>query len=215
MDDRELRELFREAVSAAPESSFDERDVARASRRITARRRIAAAGGTFAAAAVLVGGLGWATGMFGGDQQQTAAVAQRTAPPPAESTGPGVLMEPMTRSAACGPPDAQLAAAVAAELPAVAATSPVPADGPCPPGTRAAKFVLRDGAAAGTVTVSVVPSPEGAEATDVRHPDGAQEAVRQTRSGQRLVVVSRPDAGSTAPYGERIPLLAGDLAARY
>ena len=41
MDERKLEALFQDAARAAPPASFDEQDVARASRRVTARRRVA------------------------------------------------------------------------------------------------------------------------------------------------------------------------------
>ncbi|PKW13239.1 hypothetical protein [Saccharopolyspora spinosa] len=216
MDERKLEELFRDSVQSVPPSSFDEHDVARASRRITARRRMAAVGGTVVAAAVLVGGVGLGTGLFG--QSETSHVASKSVPETASSSprfdGPGVLGD----RSGCGP-DAQLAAAVTRQLPEAAETAPVAAK-PCPSGSKTALFVLRDGAATGSVTVIVGPvgtiPPDQTTPGDVRRPDGTELSVRQARSGKLVVVLSDPDAGSpAAPYGARIASIAGDLAAQY
>ncbi|MGI8308952.1 hypothetical protein [Saccharopolyspora hattusasensis] len=216
MDERKLEELFRDSVQSVPPSSFDEHDVARASRRITARRRMAAVGGTVVAAAVLVGGVGLGTGLFG--QSETSNVAGKSVPQRASISprddGPVVLGD----RSGCGP-DAQLAAAVARQLPEAAGTAPV-ATKPCPSGARTASFALRDGASTGSVTVIVGPvgamSPDQTSPGDVRRPDGTEQSVRQARSGKLVVVLSDPDAGSpAAPYGARIASIAGDLAAQY
>lgn len=238
MDERELQELFRGSVGSTPPSSFDEQDVARASRRITARRRAAAAGTGVAAAAVLVvGGLGVSGGWFTGPADDLAgAPAQRELPGPEPRSGdadepgprvfssdgtrapgrdqPGVLGE--TRSVRCGP-DRGLADAVAGQLPEAARTAPVAADDGCPPGARAAAFELRDGRAAGSVTVIVRPGDApGEEPGETQRPDGALQSVREARSGQLVVVVSDPDAGSPAPpFGTRLAAIADGLAAQY
>ncbi len=83
-----------------------------------------------------------------------------------------------------------------------------------------ASFALHDGASAGSVTVIVSPvgavSPDQATPGDVRRPDGTEQSVRTARSGQLVVVLSDPDAGSpAAPYGARLASIAGDLAAQY
>nr|WP_228046518.1 hypothetical protein [Saccharopolyspora sp. HNM0983] len=231
--------MFRGSVGSVPPASFDERDVARASRRITARRRTAAVGGGAAAAAVLVvGGLAVSGGWFTGPTDELAgpppAQHERSGPEPrggqpdepgagtfgsdsggSDSGKPGVLAEP--RSGGCGP-DRGLADAVADQLPEAAGTRPVPAGEGCSPGARAAAFELRDGRSAGNVTVIV--GPEGAVDPagpgESQRPDGALQAVREARSGQLVVVVSAPDAGSPAPpYGARLAAIAGGLADRY
>lgn len=219
MDERKLEELFRDTVRTVPPASFDEQDVTRLSRQITARRRRVAVGGTVAAAAVLAGGVGI------GSQVLAPSADNVAGPPPAQPTadapaprvqgGPSVLEE---RSTGCAP-DAQLVEAVTAELPAAANSSPS-APASCPSGAKAAAFELRDGQVAGQVTVLVSPvgavSPQQAAPGDERLPDGAQRSVRKARSGKLVVVVSEPAPSSPAPpYGARVAPLAGDLAARF
>jgi hypothetical protein len=214
VDERKLEELFRDSVRSVPPASFDEQDVTRASRRITARRRVAAAGGTVVAAALLVGGVGVGTGLF---TQSSSDVASRpeVASISPRTEGPGIMEH---RSGGCAP-DAQLAAAVTKELPEAAGTAPVAASA-CPSGAKAASFLLRDGGSAGSVTVFVSPvstvSPDQATPGDLRRPDGAEQSVRKARSGKLVVVLSDPDAGSpAAPYATRLAAIAGGLAAQY
>ncbi|MEU6268843.1 hypothetical protein [Saccharopolyspora shandongensis] len=215
MDERKLEELFRDSVQAVPPASFDESDVAQASRRITARRRMAALGGTVVAAAVLVGGVGLGTGLFESSSSSNFASQPETASSSPRIDGPGVLGD---RSGRCGP-DAQLVAAVTKQLPEAAGTAPVVPD-PCPSGAKTASFLLRDGSSTGSVTVIVSPvgtvSPEQSTPGDVRRPDGTEQSVRKARSGKLVVVLSDPDAGSpAAPYGTRIASIAGGLADQF
>lgn len=216
MDERKLEELFRDSVRSVPPASFDERDVARAARRITARRRVAAAGGAVVAAALLAGGIGVGTGLF---TQSSSNVASQSEPEVASispsTEKPGILEH---RSGGCGP-DAQLAAAVTKQLPEAAGTAPVAASS-CPLGSKAASFAVREGGSAGSVTVIVSPvgavSPDQAKPGDSRLPDGTEQSVRKTRSGKLVMVFSDPDAGSpAAPYATRLAAIAGDLAAQY
>ncbi|MEB3370150.1 hypothetical protein [Saccharopolyspora mangrovi] len=207
-------------MRAVPPASFDEADVATASRRITARRRVTATvGGTAVAAAVLVGGIGAGSGWF---SSSTGTVAS---PPPAvpltAAPGPGPQLESSgitPRSAGCQP-DPKLVEAVAATLPEAGSAAPTPVRS-CPTGAKAAAFALRDGAAAGRVTVVVSPAgvAQADQSTpgDVQRPDGAQQSVRKARSGKLVVVLSEPEAGSpAAPFGTRVANLAGDLATRF
>ncbi|GAA0506442.1 hypothetical protein GCM10011581_42160 [Saccharopolyspora subtropica] len=219
MDERRLEELFRDSVRSVPPATFDEQDVIRASRRITARRRMAAAGGTVVAAAVLMGGVGVGTGLFAPSSSNLASTGQseRQQPASADSRteGPGIMVE---RSGQCGP-DAQIAAAVQAQLPEAAGVAPVAASR-CPVGARAVSFVLRDGAAAGSVTVYVSPvgtvPPDQAEPGDGTRQDGTEQSVRKARSGKLVVVLSDPDPGSpAAPYGSRIAAIAGGVADQF
>ncbi|MGP4016778.1 hypothetical protein [Saccharopolyspora sp. 5N708] len=216
MDERKLEELFRDSVRSVPPASFDEQDVARASRRITARRRVAAVGGTVVAAAVLVGGIGVGTGLFTPSSSTVASHSgQETAPITPRTDGPGVLEN---RGGSCGP-DAQLAAAVTRQLPEAAGTAPVAAS-PCPSGAKSASFQLRDGSSVGSVTVIVSPvgavAPDQAKPGDLRRPDGTEQSVRQARSGKLIVVLSDPEAGSpAAPFGARLASIAGGLAAQF
>ncbi|CAM06318.1 hypothetical protein A8924_0145 [Saccharopolyspora erythraea NRRL 2338] len=222
MDERKLEELFREAVPSAPPASFDEGDVVRGSRRITARRRMAAAGGGVAAAAVLFAGVGFGTGLFTPGEQNTVASLRESDPkPPAQpappTNGPIVMSDPGTRSA-CGAPDAWLADALVGALPEAAGRAAVSASGPCPSGSRSAAFELAEGASTGNVSVIVSPASsvgaEQAEPTEVRRPDGTEQVVRKAVSGQVLVVRSDPDGATEAPFAERLVAIADGLAGR-
>jgi hypothetical protein len=214
VDERKLEELFRESVRSVPPASFDEHDVARASRRVTARRRVAAVGATVVAAVVLVGGIGVGTGLFSSPTSNVASQPQN-APIMPRTDGPSVME---SRSGQCDP-NAPLVAAVTRQLPEAAGTTPV-ATSPCPSGAESASFVLRDGNSTGKVTVIVSPAgsvaPEQATPGDGRRPDGTEQSVRKARSGKLVVVLSRPNAGSpTAPYGARLASIAGNLADQY
>ncbi|WP_245775965.1 hypothetical protein [Saccharopolyspora flava] len=207
-------------MRTVPPASFDEGDVASASRRITARRRMTATvGGTAVAAAVLVGGIGVGSGWFSSSTDTVASpppVAPLTAAP---APVPQIESDGITpRSGGCRP-DPSVVAAVEATLPEAGGTRPTPVLS-CPTGAKAAAFPLRDGPAAGRVTVLVSPAgtAQAGQSTpgDVRRPDGAQQSVRKARSGKLVVVVSEPEQGSpAAPFGTRLAHVAGDLAARF
>jgi hypothetical protein len=217
LDERELAELFRDAAQTIPPASFDVHDVQRAARRATARRRIAVAGTTLVAAALLAGGIGVGLGRFGGTPVPQAAVPNSPltrAPSPSihdQHSGP-ILLTP----GPCGPPDPALASALAEQLPAAAGMPPVSARSGCPDGARNAAFQLRDGASAGEVIVVLVPADRAAPAGESRGADGARQVTSRTRSGQVLMVLSDPEAGSPdAPYASRLAAIAGELAPRF
>ncbi|MDA3629876.1 hypothetical protein [Saccharopolyspora oryzae] len=212
MDESKLEELFRDSVQSVPPASFDEHDVARASRRITARRRMTAVGGTVVAAGVLAGGVAL---VVPSEQKTVTSQAQPEVASPRSDDGPSVMS---TRGGRCGP-DAQLAAAVTKELPEAAATAPV-ATPSCPSGAKVASFVLNEGPAAGNVTVIVSPvgtvPPDQAAPGDTRRPDGSEQSVRATRSGKLVIARSNPNQGSpAAPYGARLPEIAGAVATQF
>ncbi|RCW47099.1 hypothetical protein DFQ14_101443 [Halopolyspora algeriensis] len=229
MNERELEELFRDAARAAPPASFDEQDISRGARRVTARRRMATAGSSLAVAAVLVGGLGAGTGMFtpdestqagptpGGVRQPSQEQPPRTGP---NGTGPTVLGGPLTGQGSCGPPDRELADALAQQLPeATRATTPVAATS-CPTGSRTASFQVRQGATAGNVTVLLAPAesvpPEQRRSGEHRRPDGTRQVTDEVDGGHILMVRSSPDSGSSAaPYADRLPAIADHLADRF
>ncbi|GAA2815260.1 hypothetical protein [Saccharopolyspora taberi] len=220
MDERKLEELFRDAVQSVPPASFDEADVARGARRVTARRRTAAAGGSVVAAAALFVGVGVGTGMFGGQESQLASTPEtpevRTENVP-KTNGPIVMGDPNSRSG-CGTPDSALAGALAAELPEAAGRPSVPASGPCPSGSKSAGFAVSEGPAAGNVSVILSPAsavaPEQAKPTEVRRPDGTEQVVRHAGSGDVLTVRSDPDGATAAPFGARLVAIADGLAPR-
>jgi hypothetical protein len=218
VDERKLEKLFHDTVRTVPPATFDENDVARRAHQVTVRRRRVALGGTVAVAVVLAGGVGVGSQLVQppGDNVAGPPPAQQPADPaPRAGGGPTIFQD---RSAGCAP-DAQLIRAITAELPAAANSRPsAPAN--CPAGAKAAAFELRDGRAAGQVTVLVSPvgavSPQQASPGDVRLPDGTQQSVRKARSGKVVVVVSDPAPSSPAPpFGGRVAPLAGDLAARF
>ena len=220
MDERKLEKLFHDTVRTVPPATFDENDVARRSHQVTVRRRRVALGGSVAVAAVLAGGVGVGSQLIqpSGDNVASPPPAQQPADPAAPRAGGGGPTVLQDRSAGCAP-DAQLIRAITAELPAAANSRPsAPAN--CPAGAKAAAFELRDGRAAGQMTVLVSPvgavSPQQASPGDVRLPDGTQQSVRKARSGKIVVVVSDPAPSSPVPpFGARVAPLAGDLAARF
>lgn len=112
----------------------------------------------------------------------------------------------------CGSVDRELAAALAGELPAIAGSPPIMADGPCPAGARAVAVAVRDGASAGTLTVVLVPAPNSGRAG----PDAGPAAVVASHSGGTLTVSSRAAAGSSAaPYTDQVGKVATDLATHF
>lgn len=235
MKERELEELFRDAARAAPPASFDEQDVVRGSRRVTARRRMAAAGGSLAAVAVLAGGIGTGAGLFtpevstqAGPTQERVETGQGQPPPAGRdqsprageyNSGPSVLGVPKAAKSGCGPADQELAAALARQLPEVTpARTAMPAND-CPPGSRTASFQLSRDTAAGTVTVilsspGAVPS-EQRRPGEQQRPDGTRQVTAKADSGRILMVRSNPDDGSPPPYGGRLSEIADGLAGRF
>lgn len=240
MDERELGALFREAVSTAPPASFDEHDVARGSRRVTARRRVLASGGSLVAAALVVGGVGAGTGAFDEDrstvasppvqspqaqsprvQSQPEVITPERAPvkhgPMVESqpgSGAGIMSSPASGTM-CGPADPSMTAAVTGELPAAASVPPRAATD-CPHGSRAAVFRLRDGDAVGSVTVILAPASSAEQPRgESPGPGGTVQVTDRTHSGRVLVVRSEPEWGSAhAPYSGRLGAVADGLSAR-
>ena len=220
MDERELGALFQEAARDVPPAGFDEHDVVRGSRRVTARRRVLAGGGSLVAAVLVAGGVGVGTGGFHEDR---STVASPPPPPRSEPAqrGPaieshggsaGVLSAPSGGSG-CGPVDPAVAAAVTRQLPAAAQVPPHPAAN-CPPGSRAAAFRVRDGAVTGQVTVVLAPASSGEQPrAESPGPRGSVQAADRARSGRVLVLRSQPDGGSgPAPYGGRLGAVAEQLS---
>ena len=236
MDERELGALFEQVARDTPPATFDEHDVARGARRVTARRRVVAGGGSLVAAALVVGGVGTGTGAFFDEDRSTVA-----SPPPAQATpevrpevgpaphaqvrhgpmvhterdsGAGVMSAP-AGGTGCGPADPGVAAAVTEQLPTASAVPPRPAED-CPDGSRAAAFRLRDGGAAGSVTVILAPASSAQPpAPEAPGPDGSTQVVDHARSGRVLVVRSEAEGGSgQAPYAGRLGAVADGLSAR-
>lgn len=179
MDDQTLGELFRAAATDVPPASFDEKDIAAASRRITQRRHSMLLGGGGLAVVLLAVGLVFGIGVLvhtvgsGGSNSGAAAGAQGPV-----STGqgpfaaPGIVRNspgasPMQGGVAtgkvgpgadgthigCGPVDGALAVALASEIPSAGAQVPVPASVLCPEGSRSAAISVPGG----VVTAVLVP----------------------------------------------------------
>lgn len=222
MDEQELGALFQQAARGpAPPASFDEHDVVRGARRVTARRRVLAGGGSLVAAALVVGGVG-----MGGLQPDRSTVASPPAAPQAPHLAPqtgggasieshggvGTLSAP-TGAGGCGPADPALVAAVTRQLPEAGQVPPHPA-ADCPPGSRGAAFQVHDASGSGQLTVLLEPASSG-EQPGARSPGpgGSTQVADRTRSGHVLVVRSRPEGGSgSAPHGERLGQVAQQLA---
>ncbi|WP_243790372.1 hypothetical protein [Saccharopolyspora gloriosae] len=227
MNETELEQLFQKAARDAPEASFDEQDVLRGSRRVTARRRTAFAGGSLVAAAVLVGGVGVGTGMFGGSgapvaqapatpTQSPMGLPQAPADPNSGTTprsGPLVLNEPAT-SGGCGSPDESLAKALSERLPEAGATQPTGADGSCPAGAKSAALTIREGPASGKVAVLLSPAGAQPSAATGRAPNTAVIEI-PAKSGRTLTVLSEPKGTEHAPYADRLQNIADTLAPRF
>ena len=230
VEERELGALFQQAASGtAPPASFDEQDVIRGSRRVTARRRVLAGGGSLVAAALVVGGVGVGTS---GLQEDRSTVASPPAAPQAQAPqqgpqqvpqqggasieshggGASVLSSP-TGTGGCGPADPAVAAAVARQLPEAGQVPPHPATD-CPPGSRAAEFQVHDASGSGRLTVVLAPASSGEQPrAESPGPRGSTQVADRTRSGRVLVLRTSPEAGSDrAPYGERLGQVAQQLA---
>jgi hypothetical protein len=226
VDERKLEELFRDAVTTAPPATFDEQDVIRGSRRVTARRRLAAVGGSLVVTTLLVGGIGVGTGVFRDESNTIASQPESAKDRPGaqtmtprsgdDATRPPMSVEP-GGAGQCGSPDSRLAGALAGQLPEVRATSPVAASGGCPSGSQSVAFVLRDGDAAGRLSVILSPvgttPPDQARPQETRRPDGTEQVTRKAHSGRILMVLSDPDAGSPAPpFRDRLVPITEGLA---
>nr|WP_218862753.1 hypothetical protein [Actinopolyspora biskrensis] len=215
--------MFRDAAEAAPEATFDENDVARASRRVTARRRIGAVGGSTAVLAVLVTGVGFGAGWF------EPEVSTRADPPPSasapdgpepraggEGKAPTMLSVPGGgESGGCGPPDQRLASELSEELTEVSTASAPVAAADCPPEAKTASFQLSRGSASGNVAVVLGPAAAGPTEGDAeleRNRNGGVEVTVRASSGRELTLRSSPDSGGQAPYAAELRDIAERLA---
>lgn len=238
MDEHKLADAFRSAVRETPPASFDTGDVVTASRRVTARRRRQLAAGSALGVVLLAGGLAAGTGLFGSGPQNVPLAgsppsvsgsagtlgahtepngsqprgATPLGPNTLAGTAPGHSGTPQSGVESCGGVDADLAAALATELPSAPAGTPASAAGSCPAGARAAAVPVRDGATSGVVTVVLVPTANAGRAG----PDAGPAAVRAAHGGGTLTVASRSASGQgAAPYAAQLDRIATDLAARF
>lgn len=247
MDDKRLSELFASAVRDAPPASFDERDVATASRALAARRRTQALGGSGFAVIVLATGLFFAFGSPSTTTSGEAASAGVAATAPhtfGRNAAPG-LAEPGSAKPVfpgiapkqggtttgkvgpnadstphgCGPTDRELAVALANELPSVGAEPVRPTDAvqvplTCEPTTRAAGYVVHQGAATGQVIALL--GPETGPLATPPTSKGTVVANAQVSGGRLLTLYSEPLPGSpAAPVAARLRDLAARLAGMF
>jgi hypothetical protein len=212
LDERELAELFRETARAIPPAPFEARDVRRAAHQATVRRRLGLIVGGVVAV-VLVAGAAEITGLFRGPAGPEALAPSSgpadTSPEHAAESGTGVgtLLQP---AGPCGPPDTELASALAIQLPEAAGLNSVPARGNCPPGSRGAAFLLRGGSLAGEVTVVLSPGDQ----RPVAGADAARQVTRRTRGGWLITVRSDPRSPAV-PDIVRLGKIATTLASRF
>lgn len=179
MDDQRLGELFRAAAGDVPPASFDEKDIAAASQRITQRRHSMLLGGGGLAVVLLAVGLVFGIGALahtvGGSAVNSGAAAGVPGPVSTERgpfAAPGIVRSspgasPMQGGGVtgkvgpgadgthigCGPVDGDLAVALASEIPSAGARAPVPASVLCPEGSRSAAISVPGG----VVTAVLVP----------------------------------------------------------
>ncbi|MFI9811103.1 hypothetical protein [Saccharothrix variisporea] len=110
----------------------------------------------------------------------------------------------------CQEVDRELAVALADKLPAAEGLQPAPAAAQCPPGSRGASFLVRDGAIAGVVSVVLVP--KGGSTV----PSAATAEASSPAKAGVLHVLSEPEAGSAvAPFAGELASLARELAAQF
>lgn len=229
MDERELKELFKDAPGEPPPAKFTAADVSAASRRATARARRTVVG---AAALLVFAGSGVAAGVLAfapTSEDEAGAPVAASAGQPSEdqarplNEGPGRASEsfpeaaPQQGGAEAGEDgpragstsgckgDRELATALADELP-VAATATT-RELPCGSGVRAAAFRVEGG------TVIAAFDEPGSPTTAFQWAAGSVVEERSVGGGGRLYVVSRPAEG-TAPLQDELPRIADALAAQ-
>lgn len=224
--------------SDAPPPGFDHEEVVRTSRRITARRRTALTVGGLALFAVVGIGGAVALPDDGGRDATVAAPmlsqegpsadsrAQKQVPPPAAAEGaPGSGAVPDRRAAVPAPQaaaplgpgttecadrqDPALRALVEQFLPEAVGAPEAATTMECRPGgERGVNLEVRDGPAAGLLTVQYIPP--GSVARVVQG-----SVVAPTASGGTVVVSTRGDGpDAPAPFADRLDTLAGELAPR-
>jgi hypothetical protein len=239
VDEHKLTELFREAVRDTPPASFDERDVTHASQRIAQRRRTSAVVGATIAAVLVFGGVVVSSIQLIRPQTATSNAAPGLGPAaanqgtltvdglPSEQGAPQPGDKASTNAPlaaqVCGPVDRELADALVKTLPATAVQQPAPVGGSCPPGARAAGFVVRDGAVTGVFSVVLAPAEGAAPSVESStRPSSAVAACSgtvctvTTASGKKLTVATKQNSGfATAPFANRVPAVAQQLASRF
>jgi hypothetical protein len=232
VDERQLGELFRDAVGEVPPASFGRDEVVTASRRATAARRNAAVGGTLLGAAVLTGGL-----YFGGvldagrsASERTSAAGQRgpeagpgtmdSAAPHTFDAPPGAPVPfprarpPDGAQVGCGPVDHDLATEVTGLLAEWGVEVPGPVGEvrqSCAIGARSAAVPV----VGGTLYVVVVPRAGAPEPIETVTPDGKHGYSRMLTGGRELVLILLPDVpGRPIALSDAVPALAEELADR-
>ncbi|MEU7526215.1 hypothetical protein AB0A74_10805 [Saccharothrix sp. NPDC042600] len=110
----------------------------------------------------------------------------------------------------CQEVDRELAVALADKLPAADGLQPAPAAAQCPPGSRGASYLVRDGSIPGVVSVVLVPP-----GTLTVPSSATAEASSPAKTGV-VHVLSEPEAGSSvAPFAAELDELAREIAAKF
>jgi hypothetical protein len=120
--------------------------------------------------------------------------------------------------AGCGPTDAELAVALANELPSVGAKTAVPTAVSCPDGSRSAAYVVHNtttGAGDGTVVAILVPVDATGLFSDST-PGLAGDTGKSHSGRYTVVLLSQPADGSTAaPLATQLSAVQRALAAKF
>lgn len=238
MDEQELRSLFSAAPPDAPEPTFSQDDVVRESHRQTVRRRNRITTGVSAAALVVVGFGAYGLLSGGTPESMTAAgdgaMSSQSAPgsgqpgigparPEIGGESPNFSSEPPRQggdqggktgqlaegASGCEQVDGELATALAGELPGHVAGTPAVPGGACSTVSRSAGFPVAGG------EVSAAVYPKGIPVVFKSQPAGAVQAEVATASGGKLVLVSVPSPGGTAPYAGQVDAFAHALAPQF
>lgn len=113
----------------------------------------------------------------------------------------------------CGPTDREVAVALAGELPSVGAPTTVTPGLTCGGTTRAATYLVRDGAATGYVTAVLSPRADPATLT-MR--GGVLSSTGTSASGKwQVTVVGEPAGGQVPPLADRLGAVERAIAARF
>ncbi|HVV09633.1 hypothetical protein [Amycolatopsis sp.] len=217
MDEKELEELFRAAPGEPPPPGFGLAEVTGASARAAARRRQLVL--LVATCLVVLVGTAGVVGLTYFRSNGTSAAQPALAPArppdilttPSASQGTGGNGEDGPRAestSGCDKVDRELATALAGELPATGVTGPYPGRG-CVAGARSAMFHVPGG------SISAALIPHGVEYRLDQVPGQVVASQLAQVSSGTIVVVSVPDAGSTAPLSEQLTRIATGLAARF
>ncbi|MCE7005315.1 hypothetical protein LWC34_21145 [Kibdelosporangium philippinense] len=111
--------------------------------------------------------------------------------------------------------DQELAAALAGELLAAPAKTPVQVPFGCPPGSRGAAFKITEGTRTGTISIVLTPQGSATFAPLGSEVYGTANAQSPAKSGGTLNIVSQPDPlvqPAEAPYTDELSRMAAKIA---